>query len=138
MTEPNDLIKWLKDESKNKSFRQLEKELGLNHSTIHRIVNGNITDNRQSTLRKIEAAMRSRKKSFSPKTEESYVAIITNRETMTVRIETNICDHDEAISFVAFAISVMANNGKISESTLNAMISNTYRAVQDKRDKSLK
>ena len=122
---------WLIKQAENKSVRQLGRELGIHHTTLHRILNGEINDIKQSTLEKFEAVMGIGNDNFTFVKANEFIAITVNNEEHSLGLKTNIKSKEQAMRLIAVALGRMALDEGFTDNQMVGLVMSVYEAMKE-------
>lgn len=126
---------WLAKQAEGKSVRQIGKELGIHHSTLHRILSGEFKDAKLSTLEKIASAMGPAHDEVDWVKGTDFVAVIVDENEQNIKVKTSIENKERALSLMAVSMGKICLSDGFSENYLIGLVVTTYRAMKKREEK---
>lgn len=129
--------KWLAKQAEGKTIRQLESELDIPRSTLHRIIKGEFKSAKQSTLEKIASAMGPAHDEVDWVKGTDFVAVIVDENEQNIKVKTSIENKERALSLMAVSMGKICLSDGFSENYLIGLVVTTYRAMKQKEEEEV-
>lgn len=126
---------WLAKQAEDKSVRQIGRELGIHHSTLHRILNGEFKDAKASTLEKIAAVMGPAPDEVDWVKGTDFVAVIVDDNERNLQVKTSIKNKEEVLALMAVSMGKICLSDGFSENYLIGLVVATYRSMKKREEK---